>query len=150
MAKTVSTIQVLLVVCMAQTGYRRAGVALTKGDNHLPLADLSDQQIAAFKADKRLRVSVVDVAPAQGSVELSDGDKTLGIDLTGHIAGVKELDGTPKALDELTVKELKEMAEQMEIADFKPMKKAELVAAISAVQVTVPNEAIVPSNESGE
>ncbi|MCZ4339651.1 HI1506-related protein [Shewanella colwelliana] len=77
MAKSVSTTQVLLVVCMAHSGYRRAGIALTKGDNLLPLANLSDQQIAAFKADKRLRVSMADVAPAPGSVELSDGDKTL-------------------------------------------------------------------------
>ncbi|MCL1048461.1 HI1506-related protein [Shewanella abyssi] len=77
MAKSVSTTQVLLVVCMAHSGYRRAGVALTKGDNPLPLADLSDQQIAAFKADKRLRVSQADVAPTTGSVELSDGVKAL-------------------------------------------------------------------------
>lgn len=77
MAKSVSTTQILLVVCMAHSGYRRAGVALTKGDNPLSLADLSDQQITAFKADKRLRVSQVDVAPTAGSVELSDGVKAL-------------------------------------------------------------------------
>ena len=77
MAKSISTTQVLLVVCMAHSGYRRAGVALTKGDNPLPLADLSDQQIAAFKADKRLRVSMADVAPTAGSVELSNGTKAL-------------------------------------------------------------------------
>ncbi|MDR8523475.1 HI1506-related protein [Shewanella fidelis] len=77
MAKSVSTTQVLLVVCTAHTGYRRAGIALTKGDNHLPLADLSDKQITAFKADKRLRVSMADVAPTAGNAELADGVKAL-------------------------------------------------------------------------
>jgi hypothetical protein len=46
----------LLVICLANTGYRRAGLAFAKGENNLPLAELSREQIAAIKADKRLKV----------------------------------------------------------------------------------------------
>lgn len=77
MAKSVAITQVLLVVCTAHTGYRRAGVAFIKGENSLPLADLTDEQIAAFKADKRLRLSMVDVESKAGSAELADGVKAL-------------------------------------------------------------------------
>ncbi|UCX05428.1 HI1506-related protein [Shewanella glacialimarina] len=135
MAKSVSTIQVLLVVCLAATGYRRAGVALNKGENLLPLAELSDEQVAAFKADKRLTVSVSDVAPTAGSVELSNGDPSLNAD--GTVTGIVELDGKEKNLEELTVAELKDLAALMQVTDFKAMKKAELISAIQTLKTSV-------------
>ena len=47
MANPSKNIQVLLVICLAHTGYRRAGMALTKGENLIPLAELSDAPLAA-------------------------------------------------------------------------------------------------------
>tara|TARA_R110002033_G_scaffold124195_1_gene166317 strand:- start:6274 stop:6756 length:483 start_codon:yes stop_codon:yes gene_type:complete len=150
MAKSVSTIQVLLVVCLTASGYRRAGMALTKGENHIPLAELSDEQVAAFKADKRLTVSVIDMVPAAGSVELSNGDPSLGADLTGTLTGTKDANGTEKSLDQLTAKELKELAKDMEITGVNSMNKTDLVSAIQAVTVTLPgaNETASPSADA--
>jgi hypothetical protein len=61
----------LLVICLANTGYRRAGLAFVKGENNLPLAELSREQIAAIKADKCLKVSEPDLVPASRSVDSS-------------------------------------------------------------------------------
>jgi hypothetical protein len=59
----------LLVICLANTGYRRAGLVFAKGENNLPLAELSREQIAAIKADKRLKVSEPDLVPASRSLD---------------------------------------------------------------------------------
>lgn len=149
MANPSKNIQVLLVICLAHTGYRRAGMALTKGENLIPLAELSDEQVAAFEADQRLKVSVRDMAPASGSVDIPDGDQTLGTDITGTLTGVKEPNGEEKALGELTAKELKELAKDLAITGVNSMNKTDLLSAIQAVKVTVPgeNETANPSAE---
>lgn len=147
MANPSKNIQVLLVICLAHTGYRRAGMALNKGENLIPLAELSDEQVAAFEADQRLKVSVRDMAPASGSVDIPDGDQALGSNTTGTLAGVKEPSGEEKVLnqltvdellDQLTVKDLKALAIDLEITGFNSMNKPDLVNAIRAVRVTVP------------
>lgn len=140
MANPSKNIQVLLVICLAHTGYRRAGMALNKGENLIPLAELSDEQVAAFEADQRLKVSVRDMAPASGSVDIPDGDQTLGTDITGTLTGVKEPNGEEKALGELSVKELKELAKDLAITGVNSMNKTDLISAIQAVKVTVPGE----------
>ncbi|SIR22614.1 Rho termination factor, N-terminal domain [Shewanella morhuae] len=140
MANPSKNIQVLLVICLAHTGYRRAGMALTKGENLIPLAELSDEQVAAFEADQRLKVSVRDMAPASGSVDIPDGDQTLGTDITGKLTGVKEPSGEEKVLGELSVKELKELAKDLAITGVNSMNKNDLISAIQAVKVTVPGE----------
>lgn len=146
MANPSKNIQVLLVICLAHTGYRRAGMALNKGENLIPLAELSDEQVAAFEADQRLKVSVRDMAPASGSVDIPDGDQTLGTDITGTLTGVKEPNGEEKALDELTAKELKELAKDLAITGVNSMNKTDLVSAIQAVKVTVPGDGDIPNN----
>ncbi|MGI2128656.1 HI1506-related protein [Shewanella oncorhynchi] len=159
MANPSKNIQVLLVICLAHTGYRRAGMALNKGENLIPLAELSDEQVAAFEADQRLKVSVRDMAPASGSVDIPDGDQTLGTDITGTLTGVKEPNGEEKVLnqltvdellDQLTVKDLKALAKDLEITGFNAMNKPDLVNAIRAVRVTVPgaSETATPSTET--
>lgn len=150
MANPSKNIQVLLVICLAHTGYRRAGMALNKGENFIPLAELSDEQVAAFEADQRLKVSVRDMAPASGSVDIPDGDQTLGTDITGTLTGVKEPNGEEKALGELTAKELKELAKDLAITGVNSMNKSDLVSAIQAVKVTVSseNETATPSAET--
>jgi hypothetical protein len=59
----------LLVICLANTGYRRAGLAFAKGENNLPLAELSREQIAAIKADKRLKVPEPNMVSAPRSLD---------------------------------------------------------------------------------
>jgi hypothetical protein len=67
----------LLVICLANTGYRRAGLAFAKGENNLPLAELSREQIAAIKADKRLKVPEPNMVSASRSLDSSDGATPL-------------------------------------------------------------------------
>ncbi|MBY6223563.1 HI1506-related protein [Ferrimonas balearica] len=44
------------VVCLAHTGYRRAGLAFEKGDNTLDATGLTEAQLAQITADPRLRL----------------------------------------------------------------------------------------------
>ncbi|WP_445945490.1 HI1506-related protein [Shewanella sp.] len=67
----------LLVICLANTGYRRAGLAFVKGENNLSLAELSHEQIAAIKADKRLKVPEPNMVSAPRSLDSSDGATPL-------------------------------------------------------------------------
>lgn len=46
----------LRVVCLAHTGYRRAGLAFEKGDNALDASRLTEAQLAQITADPRLRL----------------------------------------------------------------------------------------------
>lgn len=48
------------VHCFAHTGYRRAGLALVKGDNTLEPGTITDTQLAQLRADSRLKVVVDD------------------------------------------------------------------------------------------
>lgn len=148
----------IVINCRAHDGYRRAGIAFTKGQNVFSESELTDSQLQAIEGDPRLVVSVennetqddtsagtaqtANVAQTQGSV--GNADSTDGVkqpDITSTIAGVVTHDGVQKNLDEMTVADLKELAESLEIAGFKGMKKPELVAAIAAVQVQVPADA---------
>lgn len=153
--------QVLMVHSRQPTGYRRAGLALTKGDNHFPLAELSPTQIAALKGDARLKVfETAVVVETSGSVVISNGDPSLtqaaqtqgadlnqSADITGTIAGVKDLDGTERNLAEMKVDELREIAISLEVTGAKGLKKDELIAAIQATEVQVPKDAIDKGTE---
>lgn len=148
----------IVINCRAHNGYRRAGIAFTKGQNVFSESELTDAQLQAIEGDARLVVSVeanetqddtsagsaktANVAQTQGSVGTANSaDGVTTTELTGTIAGVVTIDGLQKNLDEMTVADLKELAESLEIAGFKGMKKPELVAAIAAVQVQVPTDA---------
>ncbi|MFV0597978.1 HI1506-related protein [Shewanella sp.] len=142
---------VLMVVSRQPNGYRRAGLAFNKGDNHLPLAELSDEQVAAIKADPRFKVFETSMAvDSPGSLDIPNGDTSLnqGIDssngneLTSTIAGVKDNDGTERNLDDMKVDELRELAISLDVEGAKGMKKAELIAAIKSIEVKVPNDAV--------
>ncbi|TVL34509.1 HI1506-related protein [Shewanella xiamenensis] len=149
--QTQDNVSVLMVVSRQPNGYRRAGLAFNKGDNHLPLAELSDEQVAAIKADTRLKVFETSMAvDSTGSLDIPNGDPSLnqGIDssngneLTSTIAGVKAHDGTERNLDEMKVDELRELAISLDVEGAKGMKKAELIAAIKSIEVKVPNDAV--------
>lgn len=149
--QTQEQVSVLMVVSRQPNGYRRAGLAFNKGDNPLPLAELSDEQVAAIKADTRLKVFETSMAvDSTGSLDIPNGDPSLnqGIDssngneLTSTIAGVKDHDGTERNLDEMKVDELRELAISLDVEGAKGMKKAELIAAIKSIEVKVPNDAV--------
>ncbi|CAD6366738.1 hypothetical protein SHEWT2_01219 [Shewanella hafniensis] len=146
----------IVINCRAHDGYRRAGIAFTKGQNVFSESELTDAQLQAIEGDARLVVSVeanetqddtsagkaqtANVAQTKGSVGTANSADGV-TELTGSIAGVVTIDGLQKTLAEMTVADLKELAESLEIAGFKGMKKPELVAAIVAVQVKVPVDA---------
>jgi hypothetical protein len=69
--------ETLLVICLAHTGYRRAGMAFIKGENPLLLADLSDEQILAIQTDKRLNVPELGLVPAPRSVDAASAAAPL-------------------------------------------------------------------------
>ncbi|MCE9679612.1 HI1506-related protein [Shewanella sp. AS1] len=148
MAKLLIT-QAVIVTCLVHAGYRRAGVALAKGENRFEGNTFTEAQLAQLCSDPRLKVVAADdAAPQADPSALSQGalasaavDGGVDKSLEGTIAGVQEHDGTVKSLDDMTVAELKQLAEDMEIEGFKGMKKAELVAAIGAIKVEVPADA---------
>ncbi len=77
-AQTQDNVPVLMVVSRQPNGYRRAGLAFNKGDNHLPLAELSDEQVAAIKADPRFKVVETSMAvDSPGSLDIPNGDTSL-------------------------------------------------------------------------
>ncbi|NKF51367.1 hypothetical protein G3R49_12445 [Shewanella sp. WXL01] len=50
-------ISLIIIHCLAHTGYRRAGLVLCNGENEYPAADITDAQLQTLKADPRLKVS---------------------------------------------------------------------------------------------
>ncbi len=148
MAKLLPTTAVI-VTCLAHSGYRRAGVGLAKGENRFEADTFTEAQLAQLSADPRLKVVAADAGDTQaGTSTLSQGtlaSATVGSGVNqtreGTLAGVQEHDGTIKTLDEMTVAELKELAEDMDIDGFKGMRKTELVASIGAVKVEVSADA---------
>jgi len=156
--QTQDNVSVLMVVSRQPNGYRRAGLAFNKGDNHLPLAELSDEQVAAIKADTRLKVFETSMAvDSTGSLDIPNGDPTLTTDITGTPTGVKAPNGEEKTLDKLTVnelleelsvKDLKALAKNLEIKGFNSMSKPDLVSAIRAVKLTVSDVSETTSSET--
>lgn len=157
-AQTQDNAPVLMVVSRQPNGYRRAGLAFNKGDNPLSLAELSDEQVAAIKADPRFKVFETSMAvDSPGSLDVPNGDPSLTTDITGTLNGVKAPNGEEKTLDKLTVnelleelsaKDLKALAKDLEIKGFNTMNKPDLVSAIRAVKVTVPDVSETTSSET--
>ncbi|WKE64338.1 HI1506-related protein [Gallaecimonas kandeliae] len=137
MSKTI--VYALVVASLAHDGYRRAGLAFKKGDNTFDGVALSDAQLAALKADTRLAVK-----KAEPLREADQKGRTLEPQLVGSlngtVGGVVTLDGEHKTLAELTLAELRPLAESLDIEGAKTLKKDELVAAIEATQVEVHDE----------
>ncbi|WP_417345705.1 HI1506-related protein [Ferrimonas sp.] len=76
MAKTI------LVTCLANSGYRRAGLAFQKGENHLEAAQLSQAQLAAIEGDHRLSIAQADPEGPVVENRLGDGlDSAEGLNL---------------------------------------------------------------------
>lgn len=84
----------IVVLCKAHTGYRRAGVQFTKGENEISLDHISPTQLAQIQADPRL---VVKSGEGQGDGEANQGsgsEKLLEPD--GMANGVSFADAVAK------------------------------------------------------
>lgn len=106
-------------------GYRRAGIGLHKGDNLL--GNLTDAQLIALKADRRLVVKETE----QTSSEM--GDK--GVSDNGANGDEQKLvreSALPADLTTLTVDQLKNALIERGITFNKSANKAELIALLKA------------------
>ncbi|QXB98700.1 Rho termination factor N-terminal domain-containing protein [Aeromonas sp. FDAARGOS 1418] len=120
--------------------YFRAGLAIAPGKSELAVSSV---QCETLEADPRLVVTRLgqDVAPATADAPQTDGDLDAavgGLIGSGYLAGVATLDGKVTPLAEMKVDELRELAVEMAIPGAASMKKAELAAAIAAIEVQYP------------
>lgn len=60
MAEKTLIASLVSVICHAHTGYRRAGMAFSKGENTLKPDSITQTQLAQLKADPRLKVTVAE------------------------------------------------------------------------------------------
>ncbi len=71
-----------VITCLAQNGYRRAGIGFCKGENKFSADSISETQLAQLEADPRLNVSFKDMDPQAEKVPLVEGalgDGGLGV-----------------------------------------------------------------------
>ncbi len=66
----------IIVQCLANTGYRRAGMAFKRGDNIVPHNELNDTQLAQLKADPRLVVSNIKATSPKAASKADKADST--------------------------------------------------------------------------
>ncbi len=78
----------VLVSNLAHTGYRRAGVALVKGENVIPADTITETQLAQLKADHRLKVAIQDESDPSNQ----DGNQSSSVD-EGAVPGTVEGEG---------------------------------------------------------
>ncbi|MCH4295572.1 HI1506-related protein [Shewanella sp. 3B26] len=84
---TISKLAVLIAVCLAHDGYRRAGLSFKRGENKLDPESLSEDQVAALEADPRILLELRSpdgepvpqsaLVSAPGSLDTANGDKAL-------------------------------------------------------------------------
>lgn len=122
-------------ICSAINGFRRAGMA---HPNHpVVYADdfFSPDQLEQLKAEPRIAVEFINAQdPTSAPVQTQGAVATDGVgdDLNdAQLAGVVDADGNINVLAELTVPELRDIAEGMGI-NIAGLKKDRLIDAIEA------------------
>lgn len=69
----------IMVICHAHTGYRRAGMAFSKGENTLKPDSITETQLVQLKADPRLKVTLAEDAFSSATLnEPTGGDQSDG------------------------------------------------------------------------
>ncbi|HIF5850971.1 TPA: HI1506-related protein [Vibrio parahaemolyticus] len=79
MAEKTLIASLVSVICHAHTGYRRAGMAFSKGENTLKPDSITQTQLAQLKADPRLKVTLAeDALSSTTSNEPTGGNQSDG------------------------------------------------------------------------
>ncbi|HHC6618075.1 TPA: HI1506-related protein [Vibrio parahaemolyticus] len=79
MAEKTLIASLVSVICHAHTGYRRAGMAFSKGENTLKPDSITQTQLVLLKADPRLKVTVAEDALSSPSFnEPTSGNQSDG------------------------------------------------------------------------
>ena len=79
MAEKTLIASLVSVICHAHTGYRRAGMAFSKGENTLKPDSITQTQLAQLKADPRLKVTLAEDALSSAALnEPAGGDQSDG------------------------------------------------------------------------
>ncbi|MCR9487228.1 HI1506-related protein [Vibrio alginolyticus] len=78
MAEKTLIASLVSVICHAHTGYRRAGMAFSKGENTLKPGSITNTQLAQLKADQRLKVSVIESEELEESNKAGSGNSDSG------------------------------------------------------------------------
>ncbi|MCR9628873.1 HI1506-related protein [Vibrio antiquarius] len=81
MAEKTLIASLVSVICHAHTGYRRAGMAFSKGENTLKPDSITQTQLAQLKADPRLKVTLAEDALSGTSLNESTGGNQSDGDL---------------------------------------------------------------------
>ena len=114
----------ILVKNRVKDGYRRAGLALAKGDNQLD--NITDAQLAQLQADARLSVVVSDATPNGGNNQKLPENNQGGDTPQTVVNSVLPAN--------LTVDQIKDKLTALNIQFNNKAVKAELVALLEAAQ----------------
>ncbi|MEG0007962.1 MAG: HI1506-related protein [Aeromonas sp.] len=147
----------VLVISKLHQGYHRAGQAIAPGESELVV---SDEQCAALEGDPRLSVFRLAVEVAQPAPTADTPPATWDLDdaalgsLTdsGDLAEISPTADQLAALADMKADDLRTQAVRMLIPGAASMKKAELVAAITAAQAQQPaaETSHEPNQQGGE
>ncbi|UXN35500.1 HI1506-related protein [Avibacterium paragallinarum] len=113
---------IIIVKNRIKEGYRRAGLALAKGDNRFSPESLTPAQLAALQAD--LRLSVV--------LETHEGGHPKGLSGNGEDNKTQSEMDNQLVPANLTVEQLKTKLSELAIEFKASSKKEELVALLEA------------------
>lgn len=114
---------IIIVKNRIKEGYRRAGLALAKGDNRFSPESLTPAQLAALHADPRLSVVLETVENNGGSEGVSgnSADNQTESEMDNQLVSAN-----------LTVEQLKTKLSELAIEFKASSKKEELVALLEA------------------
>lgn len=115
--------KIIIVKNRLKDGYRRAGIALSKGDNTFSEEELTPSQLHALQNDPRLSVVL-------GAVENYGGGEGLSGNGTGNKTESEMDDKLVPA--NLTIEQLKAKLTDLHVEFTANAKKAELVALLES------------------
>lgn len=116
-----------LCIVSAIPGFRRAGVAHPANKTYYEADYFTADQRKQLEAEPRITVTELEEVPEGAVVHAAATDKP-------RTATTGSVQGDTKSLNDMTVAELKEIAQGLGIEQFNSLKKAELIEAIEAVE----------------
>ncbi|NRA56242.1 MAG: hypothetical protein HRU23_19035 [Gammaproteobacteria bacterium] len=82
----IKSISLLIVICAAASGYRRAGFELVPGKNELK--DVSEEQLEILDADPRISI----IGTGQAADASKEASGALGVDISQLVELIRRLD----------------------------------------------------------